>query len=276
MNDKLSGRGVEFNVTEHCNLRCAGCNHASPHLPEGFASPDELARDLAALGAVFHAGELRLVGGEPLLHPEIVRFAEVAKDSAVADELVLITNGMLLGRTADALWELVDVIRISHYPGSYQRLDLAGFELRAREHGVRLIRDEVPSFELAMINHAIDDAELVRRIFRECKNQGEYACHTLRDGRYYKCSPAPFIPDRLARLGLPAPFDDGVPLHQPELRERLAAHLADDRPLAACGWCLGTSGPQFAHHQLDSAGLAAELREDHRPQVAATRLRLLG
>ena len=46
---KIHRRSVEYNLTEHCNLRCRGCGHASPLFPEKFASLATFREDLEAL-----------------------------------------------------------------------------------------------------------------------------------------------------------------------------------------------------------------------------------
>src|SRR5690348_4435511 len=102
MVDKLLRPSVEFNLTEHCNLSCYGCDHASPLLPTRLADLESFQRDLAALSEVFHSREIRLVGGEPLLHPRIVEFMRAARDSGVADSVVIYTNGVLLHRMPTA------------------------------------------------------------------------------------------------------------------------------------------------------------------------------
>jgi len=107
---KIHRRSVEYNLTEHCNLRCRGCGHASPLLPEKFASLAAFRADLEALAEAFHSDELRIVGGEPLLHPQLLDFLREARRINVADRIVLYTNGVLLYKASVELWQLVDEI----------------------------------------------------------------------------------------------------------------------------------------------------------------------
>src|SRR6478736_2087477 len=93
---KLTRLSVEYNLTEHCNLSCYACDHASPLMREKFASVDEFKRDFEALAQVFHSKQFRIVGGEPLLHPKLTEFLSVARRIGIADSIVLITNGVLL------------------------------------------------------------------------------------------------------------------------------------------------------------------------------------
>ena len=78
-NDKLWRPAIEFNLTEHCNLRCEHCDHASSLMPEKLADLDSFALDIKVLSTVLQAGEFKFVGGEPLLHPQLLDFLRVAK-----------------------------------------------------------------------------------------------------------------------------------------------------------------------------------------------------
>jgi hypothetical protein len=91
-------------------------------------------------------------------------------------------------------------------------------------------------------------------IFSECKTVHEWSCHSVYEGRFYRCSVAAFMKQRMALRG--CEFDnhtiDGVPLYgNPNLREEIDACLRDPEPLAACSYCLGTSGPSLPHRQLN-------------------------
>ena len=114
---KLRRFSVEYNLTEHCNLSCYLCDHASPLLPKKFAVVEEFVRDLEALSQVFHSTQLRIVGGEPTLHPELLRFLSEARRIGIADNIVLLTNGVQLHRMPVELWGLINDLWISVYPG---------------------------------------------------------------------------------------------------------------------------------------------------------------
>jgi GTP 3',8-cyclase len=256
---KLSRLSFDYNLTEHCNLSCCECDHASPLLPKKFASVEAFSRDLTALASIFHSQQLRILGGEPLLHPRLIDFLTEARRIGIADSIVLVTNGVLLHKAPPELWGLIDELWISAYPGIKRKLDDEECARICKAHNVRLKINDYEVFYKTLVNNCINDPELVKVIFRDCKNAGEWSCHTVHDGRFYKCSIAPFMGARLALRGVA--FDnpvDGVALHDnANLYEEVDRCLNDQTPLAACSYCLGTSGPPVAQSAEPHRSFAA-------------------
>ncbi|WP_413818701.1 radical SAM protein [Shinella sp.] len=248
---KLLRPSLEFALTAHCNLRCAGCDHGSPHLRANFSSVEGFAADIEKLRAVMIVGELRLLGGEPLLHPQFSEFISVAKESGIADRVIVWTNGVFLHKVKPETFRLLDGVRVSTYPGV--KLPLT------RDEMVGLSR--MYSFELN-INHCGEFLECfndvphsspaeTQEIYNGCLNTGAWSCHSFADGTYYKCSRAAYIRDRIAHSSKDVAWaSDGVALQGPDLLERLTFYLQRTDPILACRWCKGTSGQAFAHHQL--------------------------
>jgi MoaA/NifB/PqqE/SkfB family radical SAM enzyme len=80
-------------VTDHCNLDCAYCTEYDNSKPQ--PSLDDLTKWLTRirdLGTV----RVALVGGEPLMHPDIVSVVRTARQLGLATSLT--TNGFLLTR----------------------------------------------------------------------------------------------------------------------------------------------------------------------------------
>jgi hypothetical protein len=266
--NRLRRPAIEVNLTEHCNLACVACDHASPLLPKKLADPDVIAADLGALAPVLHVDEVRLVGGEPLLHPELERIVALVRASGVSQQICLVSNGVLLDRGSKALWSAIDRLWVSRYPGVKVGLERPELEALARRHGFELRLDPVKSFRQTLLNSEITDPTLVERIHAECNLTHRWSCHAVYEGRYYRCSPGPFLRQRLERAGvqlaLGAEDEDGVSLHgRRDLRAALEAYLAADRPLAACAWCLGTSGRAEPHRQLSAAERSEALAGRH-------------
>jgi cyclic pyranopterin phosphate synthase len=107
LNDSF-GRQIDYlriSVTDRCNLRCVYCmpaEHVRWIPREDLLTRDEIVRVVEA-GAAMGLSKIRLTGGEPLVHPEIV---ELVRDIASLDgieEVSLTTNGMLLEKLAPRL-----------------------------------------------------------------------------------------------------------------------------------------------------------------------------
>ncbi len=268
---RLHRPAAEINLTEHCNLKCAGCNHASHLLPKKFVDLETVRRDLERLATVLLLDELKLVGGEPLLHPQLLDILRIARASGVAKQLTLVTNGVLLHKLPDEAYWLIDRLWVSRYPGVKVQFDLAALQKKCAQHDIVLWHKETNEFQLSLINRPIEDARVVQEIFDQCAYAHVWSCHTIYEGRYYKCSPAPFVPARVGLLGQPFTEEpaDFVDLHAAtDLRQALERYLADRRPLTACRYCLSHLGRNDASRQLNKDGLRAELTADHTDLVA--------
>ena len=84
---RVRTRALEYHIADHCNLRCDHCCSFSPILKKWFADPDEFERDLSAVGRVVRPEFVKIVGGEPLLHPQLERLLIIAKSLAVGPRI---------------------------------------------------------------------------------------------------------------------------------------------------------------------------------------------
>jgi hypothetical protein len=264
--EPLRRRSIEYCLVEHCNLSCYGCDHASPLLRSVFAELETFRADLAALGRNLAVDDLYLIGGEPLLHPQLADFVDEGRRSGIAGGVTIVTNGTLLHTLAERVWASIAGLDLTVYPGVRLRMSIEEVTAACKAHGVRLRVRSPSHFRTTLLNRRIDDGPLVQRIFDACRIAHDYGCHAVYQGKYYKCSVAPYMPQRLRRLGqtMDGWERDGVEIDpSPEGREALARYLADSTPLASCAYCLGTCGREVAHHQTNAAGRAAWLAESH-------------
>lgn len=92
---------IETHIVDHCNLRCKGCSHFSGLAPEQFKSLNVFHKEMAQLARVTDVHTIRLMGGEPLLHPQVVDFCEITRSLFPNSEIVLVSNGILLPILSD-------------------------------------------------------------------------------------------------------------------------------------------------------------------------------
>lgn len=90
-------------ITQKCNLTCPTCYAASSPQNEGFLSVEEYSRLLDTLRERQHgdADVLQLSGGEPTLHPDLLRMIEIAYEKGFK-QVYLNTNGLKLSQESYA------------------------------------------------------------------------------------------------------------------------------------------------------------------------------
>lgn len=238
---RILTRSLEAHVVDHCNLTCDECCSLSPLLPKWIESPAQLARDLEWAAAALSPRVFKLVGGEPLLHPEIVELARLGRQ--IAPRVSVTTNGLLLMRMPDRFWDAVDALTISVYPRP--KLPEAAIAERAARAGVEINWKRQDQFvQMTRATRSEDDAE-TRTIYSKCWIRER--CHLVRDGMFYTCTRPPHFAT-LQERDLSA---DGVRLHEgPSLRDEILTYLQREQPLEACAFCLGGNAALKPHRLL--------------------------
>ena len=264
--DRLRTDSCEANVVTHCNLRCRYCDQWSPFWDQEFMPLEVLKRDLRRLAEALLAFEFKILGGEPLLNPQLLDVIAIVRESGVAEHVTIVTNGVLLDRLSPDVWAAIDRLCISLYPGVNYRTSLAEAGAMAREHGVDLfVQDHIKyPFRLTSLNRRIEDRRLIRFTHRYCMDRR--TCNTIHHGRFFACTPATVFAARMQRLAIDEHQSptDYVSIHEcRDLRAALADYLARPTPLDACAYCLGSLGKPVPADQGTRAMLEDRLREDH-------------
>jgi hypothetical protein len=257
---RVQTRAVEYSVAYHCNLRCAHCSHMAPFMEKRLPPLESFAADVDRLSTALHARDIRMVGGEPLLNPQLVDFLKAARASGIADTVMVTTNGLLLNSMKDDFWENVDFVWLSQYPGASPKdRMIERFRAKAAESGTRLDVDPTFHFRATLTTEPHPDDWTTRMIYRTCESAHRFHCHMIHEGRLFKCACPPFMPQYLARMGRDGydPSADACAIHAPgELLGRLQAFLFDPRPLQACRNCMGYVGKRQQHRFLDTEVVA--------------------
>jgi organic radical activating enzyme len=251
---RILNRRCEINVAEHCNLSCRGCSHLSPVNSKSFVDPHVVARDLNALSRSYHAKVVRLLGGEPLLHPDLPAVIDVVRRSGVCDSIMVVTNGLLLPRMTAEFWSMIDSVEVSMYPG--RSLSPEAQECcvdTARCNGVAIRFRACGEFQESYSETGTDDEDLVRRIFTTCNVAHRWRCHNVIDGWFFRCPQSHYIP-KVLQDDPTARHADGILIEDtPSFGRRLLAYLQSPQPPLACANCLGTAGRYEPHEQIRRA-----------------------
>lgn len=127
---------LEHHIVDHCNLKCAGCSHFSPIADEWFEDIEDFKRDFTQLASITNVNTIRLMGGEPLLHPDVCEFLKVARSIFPTSEIQLVSNGILIPKLKDKLLPVCNENRIKVCVSNYH----LNFNLREVLSGFNLIR----------------------------------------------------------------------------------------------------------------------------------------
>jgi hypothetical protein len=226
----------------------------APFIGKKLPPLESFAQDVFRLSDALHARDIRLVGGEPLLNPQIVDFLKAARASGIASQVMVTTNGLLLNSMKDAFWENVDFVWLSQYPGaSPPEKILDRVRVRAEQSNTRLDVDPSFHFRTTITTDPHPQDWMTRMIFRTCESAHRFHCHMIHEGRLFKCACPPFMPEYLARMGRNG-YDSSVDafhIHQArDIQAELQAYLFSTEPLKACSNCLGYVGKWQDHRQL--------------------------
>ncbi|MDF1739217.1 MAG: radical SAM protein [Verrucomicrobiales bacterium] len=256
-NGRIQTRSLEVHIVDHCNLRCWGCCSLSPVSAKSFYDPDHMKRQLSLVGKAISPRRLKLVGGEPLLHPEIIKCLEIARAAEVAPSLSVTSNGFLLPRMKDEFWELVDHMTISLYPDPpLPESVIETIKAKAREHEVELNWKKQDNFVGMDRDDLKADEVETQAIYETCWLRR--SCHLIAHDRFYTCT-RPSHVHSVSGLEDSPYLNDGIPLSDdPNLAEQILEYLVGKKPLETCRLCLGGDAPSRPHHQLKRDEIIAE------------------
>jgi len=239
----------EINLADHCNLNCQMCDHYSQLSEENFVNMETFEKDLQQMGKLYghQAAAITLLGGEPLLHKEIIKCLQIVRHEFPDAQLIILTNGLLLlkwelspnGNLWQACKELGVCITVTLYPLKFDYLSL---QKKAAEYGVPLaMSSNIHADELTKIvkisdKHVFDlSCNAPKYGFISCLYFNKF--NVLREGRYYMCPVAACISifNKKFSQNLQLTDKDSVDIYNAENWEKFADFAANRIPF--CGYC---------------------------------------
>ena len=178
---------ADIHLTDHCNLNCKNCFHYSPLVQEPvFKDLEQHRAEMLRLAELTNHSDqmcIILMGGEPLLHPQVGEFCRVTRECYPEAGITIITNGTLIPKMDkdffDAVNETHTFIRLSDY-------DLNP-ELE------KILHDNIKLYDVVdrgdMLNMSLDfHGSPPEENFDICKKYDGAACISIRNGYIYNCS----------------------------------------------------------------------------------------
>ena len=227
-----------FHIVEHCNLKCASCDNFSPLAETEFLNFDDFSRDIERMGILFNheCDCVRLLGGEPLLHPEITKFLKASRENFTFGKIQLLTNGILLANMDKNFWQVCHDYRITifltHYPIN---INLDAIESLAESYGVELLYEKaaLDYFLKKPIN--LSGSGNYKVNFELCYRGN--GCPLIYHGRLYTCTFAPNVRHFNKKFGvnIPVTDDDSIDIYSGISGDEILRRLCEPIPL--CRFC---------------------------------------
>ena len=191
---RIPMQALEINVTYACNLKCEYCTHLGKYM-QGVVPFEEIVAWYGAWHKRVHPNWMTLLGGEPLLHPNLAEILYATQEYWYDSEIQIVTNGLLLEAASE---DVVEALRKTNVCVSISKHSLRPEFDQKISHGIHLleqhgIRYEVrPSHTWWMKSYRLDESHRVRphqsdpeKAWKLCYVKG--LCMTLMDGMIFKC-----------------------------------------------------------------------------------------
>jgi MoaA/NifB/PqqE/SkfB family radical SAM enzyme len=181
-------------LTDHCNLRCKGCDAFAPLADKYCLDITIFEKDCARISELT-GGKLEflsLLGGEPLLHEQCADFFIVARKYFKDTLLLLWTNGIVLAKQVEYFWKTAKETKVELMITKYPiNVNYSELEKLAKSYGVPLLY--VGDRKEGMFKRPLDlsGKQDYRESFKLCKAEND--CITLREGKLYVCDVIPKI-----------------------------------------------------------------------------------
>lgn len=231
----------EFHLVEHCNLKCAGCTHFSSIAKKEFLDVESFEKDIVRLSELTggNARYINLLGGEPLLHPQVCRFMELSRKAFPNTLLRIVTNGILLKDMPNEFWKSCKdysiIIGITQYPinidyNGLQRLLVSKGITYESFSGDNSVRDEM--WRLSLDTNA---KSLPVDNFMACPRAN--ACVFVSHGKVFNCATMANINHFNAcfKTGFTLCKDDYIDIYEIDNVNNLLEKLCSPKPF--CRFC---------------------------------------
>lgn len=226
---------LQIPVAKHCNLNCNRCYHFS-NLVTGkeIYGLEEYKRDIAGIKQLaFSIGEVRFLGGEPLLNDNLLAYIEYMHLMFPYAVLKIVTNGLLITRLSPQQCALLSrmnvIISVSLYVPLHNRFN--AIETFLISNGIRYEIFRVGTrFDKILLKNV--DLEKAHKVADNCEK-----CIILYNGRIGRCAPGMFISDFNRYFSTNYPECNEQKLEIFRSSKDVLCYLDKEVPL--CKWCTG-------------------------------------
>ncbi|GHU43511.1 hypothetical protein FACS1894190_14100 [Spirochaetia bacterium] len=241
--DHLSRRTqlrFDIHVSEHCNLNCKGCLHFSTLAEKKFYDIAIFERDCQRISELTNGVlcDLNLLGGEPLLNPNLCDFFPIAKKYFPKTQVVVVTNGILLTKQPDLFWEKCKQynieIALSVYP---VKIDFLAIKNICNENQIKL---SLRGHAIGKKNWNKQPLDLkgeqeIEKTYQICELAN--GCIQLVNGKLYQCEISAYIKDfnKFFNQNLEIKEKDYIDIYKVTSLDEILDFLC--KPIPFCRYC---------------------------------------
>lgn len=250
----LEKLNFEVHITEHCNLNCKGCYHFSPLSEPCFLSVEEFECDIKQMELICkeRVSTITLLGGEPLLHPDIISFFGIVRKYFPNCKVDLLTNGTLFKKMKKDFWEKCVEYDITLCCTKYPVIvDWEFVESKAAEFGLYIeYHNDVGAGEKTLIKYPFDilGTQDVEWNYIHCTRSNK--CITLKHGKIYTCPMAAHahLAKEFFNLELELSEKNSINIYNVNKFEEITNFLVN--PIPFCKYCNLKKKPEQIEWQI--------------------------
>ena len=240
---------MEIIILDHCNLNCKGCVHFSP-LAEKILYPKEnIQNDLKQLSLLTDGclTNLRIMGGEALLHPDLLEILKTARKYFPKTTINILSNGILLPTQKQEFWDICKenniIVAVTKYPID---LDYDNIEKTANANKVKFIyftNSKLITKTLFKIFIDLTGLQDPRQKFFNCHRANRST--NFVDGKIYPCPVAACITNFNRKFGTSLELEKGdyLDIYKTKDVKEILAFLS--KPIPFCRYCKVTQSHTF-------------------------------
>lgn len=187
-----NGFEITYQLLHHCTNRCMNCSLCAPYLPISFVPLEEIRQDIDQLAVFFNKPCVSIMGGEPLLHPDIIKILSYVQDKFLYTGIV--TNIMPL--TKDLGEQFVTVckqynihISVSDYDFNQDKIKLLDSLLTKYDYH----NCQITSWRTTWSRRAYSVKPVKHSIWNNKSSCLAGMCPTVYRGRLYSCDGSSFL-----------------------------------------------------------------------------------
>ena len=213
---------LEYTITYKCVNHCSACNHFTHIQPKHFVSVEQFRKDVIQLSRICHCDKFSIIGGEALLHPNLLELLDIVKESKIGDMINITTNGQLIKTVGEEFLDKVDRIEMGIYGGKWTYETLKEMLKTLEKHNIKSCyygflgdwdieivnmarcfaeRNKAKGYDWITtvnkgfhytLNHSRANEEEAQRRFTRCLYG--HVCNTIDQGYIFRCPESSFIP----------------------------------------------------------------------------------